>query len=96
MNGLDGCGTYQSRSMPVQNALSPAPVSTMARIGVVEPQLLATSACELGGERCIERVVTVGTVERDPRPPRPDHRIRYESTFEAVATVRTDPSTGRI
>ena len=35
MNGDGGWGTSSPRSMPVQKALSPAPVSTMQRMSVL-------------------------------------------------------------
>ena len=55
IHGPLGWGIVSSRSMPVQNALSPAPVSTMATHVVVEAQV-APQAVQLVGERDVERV----------------------------------------
>ena len=64
MNWLGGCATCQLRSMPVQNALSPAAVSTTtlieASIRSRAPHLL-----QLAGDLLVERVVAIDTVQGD-------------------------------
>ena len=79
------------RSMPVQNAFSPAPVSTTQRTSSLK-RMRAPHVAQLALHERVERVVALGPVQRDPR----DAvallvRDRLEVVSQAISAVSAQP-----